>query len=254
MDRDRDYDRSYSDRDYSSRVGTSGSPTGSMSTGATGRKSGVSGRIGNTGIAGSTTRTDTSMQITGRVTTGTGTSGMGTTERMTTDMETDRTSTMGTASSNTEADIRREAHQIVQSSSSTTPGMDKTAQVDQAVDMMVMQARQGGDRIDRDAITNVLVTTGGMTRSDARATVDRWVDRLRDVRSDDLRARVTNASERAEQMAQNAANIASKAAMWAFIMMLLGLGAALWGGALGSPRDIAVISATTAAPPPPPAL
>lgn len=229
-----------SDRDYSSAE-----PHGSMSTGATGRRNATS-----PSSMGNSRNESVNPDFAGRMTTGTGTSGMGTS-----DMEIDQTATQGASSTTAEGNIRQEAHQLVQANrTGSGSATNKTAQIDQSIDQLVMQVRSGSDQIDREAVANVLMTTAGMSPGDARTTVDRWVDRLRNLRSDDVRATGSNVSNRAKVLAQDAANVASKAAIWAFFMLLFGLAAALWGGAAGSPRDIAFISAPAAVPPPPPAI
>lgn len=78
---------------------------------------------------------------------------------------------------------------------------------------------------DRETVVNILVQRSNMSRPDAEARVDQWINQYYQARQGAL------------QTTEQAFGAMSKAAIWAFIGMILGAIAAGFGGALGSPRE-----------------
>ncbi len=97
-----------------------------------------------------------------------------------------------------------------------------------------------GDRVlqaaDREALTNILVARG-MTQQEANTTVARWDTTYQQaaVRYDQFKV---DAEMQARETGAGAADAVAEAALWTFVMLLLGAGAALFGGMLGAPRDL----------------
>ena len=85
---------------------------------------------------------------------------------------------------------------------------------------------EGGDR---QAAIDILVNQGGMSPEEAQAT-------LQDLESQYQQA-VQEIEQRAAEAAEATANALSSAAIWTFIALALGGGAAAGGGWLGAPRD-----------------
>lgn len=92
------------------------------------------------------------------------------------------------------------------------------------------------DAADRDAIINVLVARTNMSRTEASRTVDQWQEMYQKTRSKYEQAK-EQAAQKAREVADATARNVSRAALWTFVALLIGLGAATWGGHLGTPRD-----------------
>lgn len=97
-----------------------------------------------------------------------------------------------------------------------------------------------GDRMlqaaDREALTNILVARG-MTPQEANTTVARWDTTYQQavVKYEQFKV---DAEMQARETGAGAADAVAKAALWTFVMLLLGAVAALFGGMLGAPRDM----------------
>lgn len=109
------------------------------------------------------------------------------------------------------------------------------AELDALLDRVYAQGKAVASAADKDAIVNVLVARTDMSRDEASRTVDRW-----DRTIQKAKVAVTDVGEQAEEKAREVADAAargvSKAAIWTFVGLLLGLGAAAWGAYLGSPE------------------
>ncbi|MEW5895816.1 MAG: hypothetical protein AB1650_08720 [Candidatus Omnitrophota bacterium] len=96
----------------------------------------------------------------------------------------------------------------------------------------IMEILQKGprsiNRQDRETLTDMFVQLRGMTRQEASSTVNRMISRM-----EQLQQRVSQATERAQKMAGQTAQGLGTAAFWSFIMLLLTLVAAAFGGAIG---------------------
>ncbi len=78
---------------------------------------------------------------------------------------------------------------------------------------------------DRETVVSILVQRTNMSRPDAEARVDQWISQYYQTKQGAL------------QTTEQAFGAMSKAAIWAFIGMILGAIAAGFGGALGSPKE-----------------
>lgn len=87
---------------------------------------------------------------------------------------------------------------------------------------------QPGTEADRENVVNALINNVNMSRPQAEATVNNWINQYYEVQQ---------AKQGALQTAQSAMGAISKAAIWAFIAMLLGAISGAVGGALGSPKQ-----------------
>ncbi|MBI4396977.1 MAG: hypothetical protein HY548_07780 [Elusimicrobia bacterium] len=94
------------------------------------------------------------------------------------------------------------------------------------VNEILSRARGGLTQQERAEVIDILASQTGMNRQQAATTVNQ----------------VAEMAERAPQAAQAAAGAVSAASIWAFIGLLLGLGAAAWGGRAGMPKEAAVVS------------
>lgn len=95
---------------------------------------------------------------------------------------------------------------------------------------------------DRDAAVNVVMARTGKTRPEAEQVVDNWVQTYQTARAK-LKQTAQAAEHQAHIAGEKTASALSKAALLAFVGMLLGAGAASLGGRVGTPpllRDEAV--------------
>lgn len=79
---------------------------------------------------------------------------------------------------------------------------------------------------DRQKAVNALVANTNMSRAEATRTVDNWITRFNQART------------QLPQQAQDTMRAISKAALLAFAIMLLGAGAGALGGAFGAPKEL----------------
>lgn len=96
---------------------------------------------------------------------------------------------------------------------------------------------------DKDSVVNVIVARTGMSRTQAEAQVDRWAASYNSGNQANQQPGVTGTTNtQAREVADDAIAIVSGGALWGFFMMLLGAGAALLGGAAGSPARLVDVS------------
>lgn len=88
-----------------------------------------------------------------------------------------------------------------------------------ALQQVVME---GGDR---EAVEDVLVEQGGLSRDEAQRAMD------------DMEEQYQQVAQQVGEQAEEAAQAVSSAAIWSFVGLLLGAGAAGLGGWIGAPRD-----------------
>ncbi len=95
-----------------------------------------------------------------------------------------------------------------------------------------------GDRIlqsvDKEDLANVLVARSNMSKEEAMATVTRWETSLAQAKAQ-LAEVQEQATQKARQAGDAAADVVAKTAIWSFVGMLVGLLAAAGGGYLGTP-------------------
>lgn len=85
---------------------------------------------------------------------------------------------------------------------------------------------------DRETVINLLVQRTNMNRTEAETRVDQWITQYYQARQT-----AQQVQQGALQTTEEAFGAISRAAIWAFIGMLLGAIAAGFGGALGSPKE-----------------
>lgn len=108
---------------------------------------------------------------------------------------------------------------------------------------------------DRDALVNVIVARTDMGEAEARRTVSAWESRLQQAANtiseeyDDVAAsveqRVDRAADRAAEIGGNVADGLATAAILGFVALLLGAGAAFFGGTAGRQRDLTLTNGQT---------
>lgn len=104
-------------------------------------------------------------------------------------------------------------------------------ELSQALQRLFANPQQPSAR-DRETVVNILVQRTDMSRSDAEARVDQWINQYYQASQT-----AQQAKESALQTTEQAFGKISAAAIWAFIGMVLGAIAAGIGGALGSPKE-----------------
>jgi hypothetical protein len=109
------------------------------------------------------------------------------------------------------------------------------------IDRVFSEGRTTLDAADKQALVNVLVARTDMTAAQASATVDRWQQAAQSAQ-----AQLTRARDAAEQKSREVADAAAKGlargAIWSFVAMVLGAGAAALGGAQGIPKEMLAIA------------
>lgn len=98
--------------------------------------------------------------------------------------------------------------------------------------------RQGQDTVaaaDREAAVNVVVARTGKPRPEAEQIVDRWINTFQTAKKKAKEAAAL-AKQKAREIGEEAASGLSKAALLAFVGLLLGAGAAAFGGRAATPR------------------
>lgn len=99
----------------------------------------------------------------------------------------------------------------------------------------------GADRDTHDQAAEALADNANISQAEAQRLIDQW---QRDFSAQASRTGTTSARDRekARQTAEEVRGGAAAGAWWAFFAMLLGLGAAGFGGYLGTPRDVVDVS------------
>lgn len=122
-----------------------------------------------------------------------------------------------------------------------TDALQSPAQAEQEIrsvfDRLIMHGEQVASAADREAAVNVLVERTDMTEAEARQTVSEYENVVQDVS--------TRISQTAEDVGETAVATAddviagmSRAALWAFVSMVIGALAAIGGGFAGTPHDL----------------
>lgn len=105
------------------------------------------------------------------------------------------------------------------------------------LERMVSQAAGAEYEADREAAVNIIVNRTGKSRAEAGREVDNWVAGMQKTKDNAQQAKMA-AEQKARQLGDAAASGMSKASLWAFATLLLGGGAAAFGGRTGIPKDI----------------
>jgi hypothetical protein len=117
----------------------------------------------------------------------------------------------------------------------TSPG-DAGDDIDEAID----EAFAGSGPVDqqaREELVQTLAAETDLSEAEARQTVNDWEAQAQDLRQR-AEGAVQTVREGAPGVAEDAAEVLGTAALWSFFALLLGAGAALLGGLLGSPHDL----------------
>ena len=100
-----------------------------------------------------------------------------------------------------------------------------------------------GNAVDKEAVAEVIAERRNMSTEQAMEIVDAWDQRLTTAYNsaqDNISEAAQTVRERSPEIAENAAEALSRAALYAFIALLLGAVAAALGGLSGRQLDIAV--------------
>lgn len=127
-----------------------------------------------------------------------------------------------------------DAGEISSQTGATVTDQDVEAAVDR-----LLRSGTTPTQADRDAAVNVLVTRTNMTRANAESTVDRWVSQYNATGTTQQPGETRE--EQARNVGQDVAEVASSAATWTFVFMILGALAAMFGGSVGAPREDVVV-------------
>jgi hypothetical protein len=114
-------------------------------------------------------------------------------------------------------------------SNSQTPGsLTQVAQQDPEVATALARMEKNGanETQDRDQLVNLLTTKHSMTQQQATDLVNQWDQNSQQAKN--------QTEQKAREVGDKAARGTSRAALWGFIGLLLGLLAAAWGGWTGA--------------------
>ena len=105
------------------------------------------------------------------------------------------------------------------------------------VDRITSKGENIVEAADREALVNVLVARTDMSQEEASAAVSRWEETYQRLRSEYQQAKVA-LEENAREIAGATAHAVSAAALWTFVIFLLGGAAAAAGGLISAPPEI----------------
>lgn len=107
---------------------------------------------------------------------------------------------------------------------------------DDVIDKLTARAENIGNAADRDAAVNVVMKRTGKSRAESEQIVDHWI-----ATAQQAKAKMSQVKQQTEQSARQAgdkaASALSKAAIFAFIGMVLGAAAAAVGGRQATPVE-----------------
>jgi hypothetical protein len=111
---------------------------------------------------------------------------------------------------------------------------------DEVMDRLYGRGQEVASATDREAAANVIMQRTGKSRAEANEIVDNWVNTYEQAKAQfkETRAEV---GQTAREVGDDVASAVSKAAIYAFIGLLLGAIAAGVGGKLGEPHDVPVM-------------
>lgn len=105
------------------------------------------------------------------------------------------------------------------------------------VDELFAQGKDITEEIDKEAVTNVIMARTGKSRQEANEIASNWIQTFEEAKAE-AKQTVQQAKQQAEEVADKTAQAMSKAGIFAFFGLLLGAGAAGFGGKVGEPHDI----------------
>ncbi len=107
---------------------------------------------------------------------------------------------------------------------------------DQVIDNLTSRADNIGNAADRDAAVNVVMKRTGKSRAESEQIVDNWINTAKQAQAKLAQVK-DSAGVKARQVGDAAASGLSKAAIYAFIGMVLGAAAAGFGGRQATPDE-----------------
>jgi hypothetical protein len=107
---------------------------------------------------------------------------------------------------------------------------------DQLIDNLTAKADNIGNAADRDAAVNVVMKRTGKSRAESEQVVDNWISTAKEAQAKLAQAKDA-AALKAREAGDAAASGLSKAAIFAFIGMVLGAAAAGFGGLQATPGE-----------------
>ena len=116
---------------------------------------------------------------------------------------------------------------------------------DQVIDNLTSKADNIGNAADRDAAVNVVMKRTGKSRAESEQIVDGWINTAKQAQAKLSQAKDA-AAHKARQLGDAAASGLSKAAIYAFIGMVLGAAAAGFGGRQATPDERLLTTRPTA--------
>jgi len=139
-------------------------------------------------------------------------------------------------------DAKKDAQDTAGAAAENPQGADR--ELNTLLDRLFNRGSEAANAADREAVVNVVAARSGKSKEEAAKIVDRWEQTYQQAREQFEKAK-TQAERKAREAGDIAARNVSHAAFWSFIAMLVGLGAAAYGGRVSTPRDLL---ATTARP------
>ena len=107
-----------------------------------------------------------------------------------------------------------------------------SAEIDQLFNQLTASGESLADSANRQDLVEALVANTNLTQAEAEARVDNWISTLQNAD-----VNLQGARQDLEQAAQNASDALGRAALWAFVGLLVGALIAGVGGVVGSPSN-----------------
>jgi hypothetical protein len=105
------------------------------------------------------------------------------------------------------------------------------------IDNLFARGQETVEAVDREAAVTALMNRTGRSRAEAERTVDSWIQTYQQTRAQ-LRETGQEIGQRARATADDVASAISKAAIYSFLAMLMGVIAAAIGGWVGRPHEV----------------
>lgn len=136
-------------------------------------------------------------------------------------------------------DVQQQAQQAAQDVQNAATDIAQNPQqagqeINQLVSQLFAEGQDLTDPANRQDLVNALVDTTGVSEAQANQTIDNWVATYQQAQDSLQQAR-----QGAEEAAQTAADAIGKAAIWAFVGLLIGAVIAALGGLAGRPTTVA---------------
>ncbi len=117
---------------------------------------------------------------------------------------------------------------------------DARQDIEQAFDRLITDGQAIVDEVDREAAVNVLLARTDMTEAEATRTVAQYEQVIEDAKAR-LDAEMSDLKGNVAQATDNLVEALSKAALWSFFAMVIGVISAAAGGYLGAPQSVPVL-------------